>query len=204
MLFGSELRERCDYEKRVIPSIVTRCIDEVETRGMDMEGIYRKSGGSGQVKQIQQGFEKDGTYDIADPDLDIHAVTSALKQYFRKLPNPLITYEAYDPLLEAAQITDKEKQNVALKAAIEAMPQAHRDVLEYLVQHLCRVVKMEAENLVSSNNLIVPIWNTFANILADDTTQPFGRFCSDNLKTFEHRTRNVGHASPAYGSAGTA
>lgn len=115
---------------------------------MDMEGIYRKSGGSGQVKTIQQGFEKDGTYDISDPDLDIHAVTSALKQYFRKLPNPLITYEAYDPLLEAAQITDKEKQLESMKAAIEAMPQAHQDVLEYLVQHLCRVVKMESENLV--------------------------------------------------------
>lgn len=148
VLFGSDLRERCDYEKRILPSIVTHCVEEVEKRGMDMEGIYRKSGGSGQVKLIQQGFEKDGTYDIADPDLDIHAVTSALKQYFRKLPNPLITYEAYDPLLEAAQITDKDKQITAIKAALEAMPQAHHDVLEFLVQHLCRVVKQESENLV--------------------------------------------------------
>lgn len=148
VLFGSDLRERCDFEKRILPSIVTHCIEEVEKRGMDMEGIYRKSGGSGQVKLIQQGFEKDGIYDIADPDLDIHAVTSALKQYFRKLPNPLITYEAYDPLLEAAQITDKEKQIAAIKVALEAMPQAHHDVLEYLVQHLCRVVKQESENLV--------------------------------------------------------
>ncbi|KEQ71510.1 RhoGAP-domain-containing protein [Aureobasidium namibiae CBS 147.97] len=155
VLFGSDLRERCDYEKRILPSIVTHCVEEVEKRGMDMEGIYRKSGGSGQVKLIQQGFEKDGTYDIADPDLDIHAVTSALKQYFRKLPNPLITYEAYDPLLEAAQITDKDKQIAAIKTALEAMPQAHHDVLEYLVQHLCRVVKQESENLMTPLNLSV-------------------------------------------------
>ncbi|KAH0365631.1 RhoGAP-domain-containing protein, partial [Aureobasidium melanogenum] len=155
VLFGSDLRERCDYEKRVLPSIVTHCVEEVEKRGMDMEGIYRKSGGSGQVKLIQQGFEKDGAYDISDPDLDIHAVTSALKQYFRKLPNPLITYEAYDPLLEAAQITEKEKQVSAIKAALEAMPQAHHDVLEYLVQHLCRVVKQESENLMTPLNLSV-------------------------------------------------
>jgi hypothetical protein len=152
VLFGSDLRERCDFEKRILPSIVTHCIEEVEKRGMDMEGIYRKSGGSGQVKLIQQGFEKDGTYDIADPDLDIHAVTSALKQYFRKLPNPLITYEAYDPLLEAAQITDKDKQIAAIRVALEAMPQAHHDVLEYLVQHLCRVVKQESENLVRQHS----------------------------------------------------
>ncbi|TIA83821.1 RhoGAP-domain-containing protein [Aureobasidium pullulans] len=155
VLFGSDLRERCDFEKRILPSIVTHCIEEVEKRGMDMEGIYRKSGGSGQVKLIQQGFEKDGTYDIADPDLDIHAVTSALKQYFRKLPNPLITYEAYDPLLEAAQITNKDEKIAAIKAALEAMPQAHHDVLEYLVQHLCRVVKQESENLMTPLNLSV-------------------------------------------------
>ncbi|KAL1305370.1 hypothetical protein AAFC00_002264 [Neodothiora populina] len=155
VLFGSDLQDRCDYEKRVIPAIVTRCIEEVELRGMDMEGIYRKSGGSGQVKTIQQGFDKDGNYDISDPDLDIHAVTSALKQYFRKLPNPLITYEAYDGVLHAAQITDKEKQATTMRAAMDALPQAHRVVLEFLVQHLCRVVKMESENLMTPLNLSV-------------------------------------------------
>ena len=68
---------------------------------MDAEGIYRKSGGSGQVKAVQSGFEKNVEFDISDPDLDIHAVTSALKQYFRKLPVPLITFDVYDQLLEA-------------------------------------------------------------------------------------------------------
>ena len=29
-------------------------------------------------------------------NIDIHAVTSALKLYLRELPIPLITYEAYD------------------------------------------------------------------------------------------------------------
>lgn len=38
-LFGSDLVERADYERRQIPSIVTRCIEEVELRGMDIEGI---------------------------------------------------------------------------------------------------------------------------------------------------------------------
>lgn len=32
-LFGTELSLRCDWEKRVVPSIVSRCIEEVETRG---------------------------------------------------------------------------------------------------------------------------------------------------------------------------
>ncbi|KAI7113043.1 RhoGAP-domain-containing protein, partial [Hortaea werneckii] len=159
-LFGSELEARCDFEKRMIPSIVTRCVEEVEARGMDMEGIYRKSGGSGQVKLVQQGFEKDGAhFDISDPDLDIHAVTSALKQYFRKLPTPLITYDVYETFLEAGSTTpdnnNKTKQADDLRAAVSALPDHHRDVLEFLVQHLARVMKFEAENLMTPLNLSV-------------------------------------------------
>ncbi|KAK5175588.1 Rho-type gtpase-activating protein [Saxophila tyrrhenica] len=155
VLFGSELEARCEYEKRVIPHIVSRCIDEVEARGMDMEGIYRKSGGSGQVKLIQQGFEKDTNFDITDEDLDIHAVTSALKQYFRKLPTPLITYDAYDSLLEAGRVQEKEKQAIALRGAVMELPEHHRDCLEFLVLHLVRVMAAESSNLMTPLNLAV-------------------------------------------------
>lgn len=100
-LFGSDLVERADYERRQIPSVVTRCIEEVELRGMDIEGIYRKTGGTGQVNLIKEGFDKSEDYDISDPDLDITAVTSVLKQYFRKLPVPLLTFDVYDRVLES-------------------------------------------------------------------------------------------------------
>lgn len=122
---------------------------------MDMEGIYRKSGGSGQVKIVQQGFEKDNNHDISDPDLDIHAVTSALKQYFRKLPNPLITFEVYDGLLEAGRVADKEKQAIALRMVVGELPEHHRDCLELLIQHLARVMAQESENLMTPLNLAV-------------------------------------------------
>ena len=100
-LFGSDLVERADYERRQIPSVVTRCIEEVELRGMDIEGIYRKTGGNSQVKLIQEGFDRTEDYDISDPGLDITAVTSVLKQYFRRLPMPLLTFDIYDRVLES-------------------------------------------------------------------------------------------------------
>ena len=71
------------------------CMDVVLTTdpGMDIEGIYRKSGGNTQIQQIKDGFEYSNDYDISDPDLDINAVTSTLKQYFRKLPTKQIKYD---------------------------------------------------------------------------------------------------------------
>lgn len=122
---------------------------------MDMEGIYRKSGASSQIQAVRDGFERSPDYDISDPDLDIHAVTSALKQYFRKLPTPLITYNVYDKILETNDITPDSARIEALQNCLKDLPRVHRDVLEFLMFHLKRVVKHEKENLMNSQNMAV-------------------------------------------------
>ncbi|CAL3965179.1 hypothetical protein PZA11_002016 [Diplocarpon coronariae] len=154
-LFGSELVERADYERRQIPSVVTRCIEEVELRGMDHEGIYRKTGGSGQVKIVQEGFEKVDDFDISDPELDITAVTSVLKQYFRKLPTPLLTFDVYDRILESINIEEENERCAHLKLTFSMLPEKHRDCLEFLMFHLSRVATRESENLMTPKNLAV-------------------------------------------------
>ena len=139
---------------------------------MDIEGIYRKSGGTGQVQVIKEGFERSNDYDISDPDLDINAVTSTLKQYFRKLPTPLITYEVYNKMLEHAtlqQNPDIDPSHPAhpnnpnnhafrvrnLSYAVGDLPPHHRDTLEVLVFHLARVIEQAAENLMTPQNVAV-------------------------------------------------
>ncbi|KAM7204482.1 hypothetical protein V8F20_003598 [Naviculisporaceae sp. PSN 640] len=154
-LFGSDLVERADYERRQIPSVVTRCIEEVELRGMDVEGIYRKTGGNSQVKMIQEGFDKTEDFDISDPSLDITAVTSVLKQYFRKLPNPLLTFEVYERILESNTIQNDAERCNHLRQTFNMLPPKHRDCLEFLMFHLARVARREPENLMSPKNLAV-------------------------------------------------
>lgn len=124
---------------------------------MDVEGIYRKSGGNSQIQQIKEGFERSNDYDISDPDLDINAVTSTLKQYFRKLPSPLITFEVYDKLLDSAAsiVEDPHRCVTLMRSAINNLPPRHRACLEVLVFHLARVVGRERENLMTSLNVAV-------------------------------------------------
>lgn len=148
--------QRLESEKSIIPAIVTRCIHEVEQRGMDTEGIYRKSGANSLVQVIRDGFEKNpDDYDISDPDIDIHAVTSTLKQYFRKLPTPLVTFEVYDKIIESGEITSQPARVEMLRRDFQALPEVHRDVLEYLMFHLKRVVEHEKTNLMNSQNVAV-------------------------------------------------
>ncbi|KAL8725732.1 MAG: hypothetical protein Q9166_007182 [cf. Caloplaca sp. 2 TL-2023] len=174
-LYGSELQHRADYEASDVPSIVMRCIQEVEVRGMEIEGIYRKSGGNSQIQQIREGFERTNDYDVSDPDLDINAVTSTLKQYLRKLPTPLITYDVYDKLLNSVppmppshpgappptnpnHNLDPEQRDhrvQLMRQAIASLPAIHRTCLEVLIFHLARVVDHEKLNLMTSLNVAV-------------------------------------------------
>jgi hypothetical protein len=90
-MFGKELGEQVASDKSQVPMIVTKCISAVEAVGewilsigkgldhllasalcrtysiigMEYEGIYRKTGGSSQSKQITQLFER-GDYDAFD------------------------------------------------------------------------------------------------------------------------------------------
>lgn len=124
---------------------------------MDIEGIYRKAGGASQIQVLRDGFEASGTssYDISDPDIDIHAVSSALKQYFRRLPNPLITYEVYDQLLETATMANHDDRIEASARALRELPKSHRNTLDLVIRHLNRVVALKEENLMTSLNIAV-------------------------------------------------
>uniref|UniRef100_A0A665SZ66 Beta-chimaerin n=1 Tax=Echeneis naucrates TaxID=173247 RepID=A0A665SZ66_ECHNA len=84
---------------------------------------------------------------------DINIITGALKLYFRELPIPLITYDAYPRFIETAKITDPEKRLESLHEALKLLPPAHCETLRYLMAHLKRVTQYEKENLMSSENL---------------------------------------------------
>lgn len=71
---------------------------------MDSEGIYRRSGGAGQTREIQQLFDQGKVPDLTDDVSkwnDISAITSVLKLYFRNLPDPLFTFALHDNFIQA-------------------------------------------------------------------------------------------------------
>jgi Rho-type GTPase-activating protein 1/2 len=111
---------------------------------MDYEGIYRKTGGSGQSKQITQLFEYGdySAFDLRDTNRfnDICAVTSVLKTYFRSLPVPLLTYDLHDNFITAAEIREPSVKAQALSELVTRMPIEHYYTLRTLMLHLHRSV----------------------------------------------------------------
>ncbi|KAI7898674.1 uncharacterized protein BX663DRAFT_555564 [Cokeromyces recurvatus] len=154
-LFGIDLTERAQFENRTVPLIVEQCIKEVEARGLEYEGIYRKSGGAAQIRAIQLAFEQGESTNLDNEEEfnDICAITSVLKQYFRDLPNPLFTFELYDTLIDIATMNHNEKKIEAFSNALSKLPKAHLDTVILLFTHLNKVFEQSEKNRMSVKNL---------------------------------------------------
>ncbi|KAI8640077.1 hypothetical protein BD408DRAFT_370663 [Parasitella parasitica] len=156
-MFGNDLIKQIQAERGKIPFVVEKCIEAVEIRGLDYEGIYRKSGSVGQMRQIQQSFEKGEVPNLIDEEKwnDICAVTSVLKQYFRELPNPLFTFELHSKFMDTMMLTNSAEQLQTMTQLIQTLPIENFNTLKYLMEHLNRIQNRQKENLMTSKNLAV-------------------------------------------------
>ncbi|KAI8992176.1 hypothetical protein BDF20DRAFT_909846 [Mycotypha africana] len=169
-MFGNDLAKQVQAEKSKIPMIVQKCIECVELRGMDYEGIYRKSGAVGQIRQIQQAFDKGVVINLEDAQKwrDICDITSVLKQYFRELPNPLFTYELHSKFMNANALTDGEEKLRTISQLIQMLPIENFNTLKYLMEHLNRIQLRSKKNLMTSKNLAVVFGPTLLRDMDDN------------------------------------
>ncbi|PWN48569.1 RhoGAP-domain-containing protein [Violaceomyces palustris] len=173
-MFGKDLTQQAVLESRDVPVIVEKCIQAVEAFGMDYEGIYRKSGGSSQLKVITQLFERGMPFDLEDSDRfnDVSAITSVLKNYFRELPTPLLTYDLHEEFIKAAEMKGDPKLKAGrMGELIGQLPKEHYQTLKCLIQHLNRVQQRCEENRMNSRNLGVVFGPTLMK--SGDPSQEF-------------------------------
>ncbi|KAI0085050.1 hypothetical protein BDY19DRAFT_997119 [Irpex rosettiformis] len=160
-MFGRDLAEqvRADSkdEDRVIPVIVEKCIDAVDALALEYEGIYRKTGGSSQSRTITQLFERGDytSFDLKDSDRfnDICSVTSVLKNYFRSLPDPLLTFDLHEQFIAASTMKEAEPKTTTLKDLVTRLPPEHYNTTRALMLHLHRVSERSDSNLMHAQNL---------------------------------------------------
>ncbi|MCH0628865.1 hypothetical protein JNB11_02635 [Kocuria palustris] len=170
-LYSLTIQQRADFERTRAPLIITKCLAEVERRGLDMEGIYRILGGNLAIVAIENAFanhtgdDKSGKLDET-LDCDINAVTSALKRYLRKLPDPLIPFSLYDEFIKvllnnAATKVDKRVEYLKVKV-LDKLPPANLHVLYLLTKHLALVNLYQLVNRMGYKNLLVVFAPTIA------------------------------------------
>ncbi|KAG0265327.1 hypothetical protein BG011_005027 [Mortierella polycephala] len=157
IMFGNCLLDQLEQEQRTIPLVVEKCIEAVDERGLDVEGIYRRSGMAAEARQLVQTYDTGFYPDLMDTSFyqDICSITSVLKQYLRSLPEPLIPYDLYPDFIEAIGLPQNDAKFETFRELMERMPYAHYATLKFLLEHLNRVAERDSVNLMTSKNLSV-------------------------------------------------
>ncbi|XP_060868844.1 N-chimaerin isoform X2 [Metopolophium dirhodum] len=132
-----------------------KCVEEIERRGMSVEGIYRVSGFQEEMDSLRLALDKDGKGTIMDDQAyeNIHVVASILKMYLRLLPIPLITYDVHPLVIKALETQMSWERLAEVRAALKKLPPAHYNTLSYLMAHLHRVTLRLDENKMTAQNL---------------------------------------------------
>ncbi|KAJ6658182.1 hypothetical protein lerEdw1_001449 [Lerista edwardsae] len=104
-----------------VPLIVEACCKVVEDKGLEYMGIYRVPGNNAVVSSLQEQLNK-GSAEINLQDerwQDLNVISSLLKSFFRKLPEPLFTDDKYNDFIEANRIEDASERMKTLRKLME-------------------------------------------------------------------------------------
>ncbi|XP_058490920.1 rho GTPase-activating protein 42 isoform X5 [Solea solea] len=137
-------------------NFVRRCIDLVETRSINTMGLYRIGGVNSKVQRLMTTvFSSKAPVDMdLDPETwDNKTITSGLKNYFRCLSEPLMTFRLHKEFIMAAKSDDQNYRVCAVHTLVHKLPERNKEMLEQLIKHLVTVSTQNQHNLMTVSNL---------------------------------------------------
>ncbi|KYO46035.1 hypothetical protein Y1Q_0021618 [Alligator mississippiensis] len=153
-VFGVPLQINVQRMGQPLPQSIQQAMRYLRNHCLDQVGLFRKSGVKSRIQVLRQmnensidgiNYEGQSAYDVAD----------MLKQYFRDLPEPLMTNKLSETFLQIYQYVPKDQRLQAIKAAIMLLPDENREVLQILLYFLSDVTAAVKENQMTPTNLAV-------------------------------------------------
>ncbi|XP_029693079.1 rho GTPase-activating protein 15 [Takifugu rubripes] len=150
-VFGCHLQTLCQREGTTVPKFVQVCLDAVEKRGLEVDGIYRVSGNLATIQKLRFIVDHEEHLDLDHSQWeDIHVVTGALKMFFRELPEPLFPFRFFPLFVDAIKMKDSKCKLQRMKKLIQELPKPNQDTMKVLFSHLLSVLKFSRRNLMST------------------------------------------------------
>ncbi|KAL1489895.1 hypothetical protein ABEB36_013822 [Hypothenemus hampei] len=136
---------------------VKKCIETLEKRGLEEQGIYRVVGVTSKVnKLLTMGLDRRKSEKLVldDPqEWETKTITSALKTYLRTLPEPLMSFRYHNDFINAVKRESRPNRVHEVHKLLYKIPEKNFDVLKILIKHLTNVVNKCDKNLMTVSNL---------------------------------------------------
>uniref|UniRef100_A0A1A7W6M7 Rho GTPase activating protein 1 n=1 Tax=Iconisemion striatum TaxID=60296 RepID=A0A1A7W6M7_9TELE len=146
------LRQR-DSDGDPIPVVMRDTISFLSEQGLEIEGIFRRSANVTLVKEVQLRYNSGAVVSFREME-DVHLAAVILKSFLRELPEPLLTYQLYNDIVNFTSVS-QEDQAAVMKALVESLPEENYSSLRYLITFLAQVSANSDVNKMTNGNLAV-------------------------------------------------
>ncbi|KAG7806581.1 hypothetical protein KL924_004195 [Ogataea haglerorum] len=153
-VFGVPLDYVCEREGRQMPAIIEKMMSEIEFRGLEETGLYRKSASVSVLNEIRDAINFHGDLNMEDQLVfDVHNLTGVIKMFFRELPEPLILDTIIPEFDKIRQLAQSEERFDHYKLIFDKLPAPNRTLLARFVKHLKMVDEYNQHNKMPASNL---------------------------------------------------
>uniref|UniRef100_A0A915ENH3 Rho-GAP domain-containing protein n=1 Tax=Ditylenchus dipsaci TaxID=166011 RepID=A0A915ENH3_9BILA len=158
-LYGMPLSAVCSKTNTgcPLPVFVTGLMDYLVENAAGAEGIFRKNGVKRAIQEIKERCSALSVNDPVPSDLisssQLNDLADALKQYFRELPECLMTEKVSIMLENSVTDLPEEKHFLALQYCILLLPSEHREALMILLRFLNGIARQSSTNQMTEENL---------------------------------------------------
>lgn len=163
--FSIPLEAVCSRDRAKSPIFLDLIYDAIETEGLHDVGVYRISTSISELTSLKQEIDRTGTVDLQSRHVDVHALTSCVKLFFRELPDAILTDEVVRELFKLK--TDNELLSDAVSEngffaepyffVLKKLPSYNFYTLKGLIRHLSRVASQSEHNKMTASNLATVI-----------------------------------------------
>ncbi|XP_072522978.1 rho GTPase-activating protein 23 isoform X4 [Salminus brasiliensis] len=156
---------------KFVPLIVEICCGLVEQMGLEYTGIYRVPGNNAMVSTLQDQLNKGMDINTAEERWqDLNVISSLLKSFFRKLPEPLFTDDKYNDFIDANRLEDAGDRLKTMRKLIRDLPDHYYHTLKFLIGHLKNVADHSEKNKMEPRNLALVFGPTLVRTSEDNMT----------------------------------
>eukprot|EP00007_Cunea_sp_BSH-02190019_P002365 CAMPEP_0174233482 /NCGR_PEP_ID=MMETSP0417-20130205/3505_1 /TAXON_ID=242541 /ORGANISM="Mayorella sp, Strain BSH-02190019" /LENGTH=1143 /DNA_ID=CAMNT_0015311699 /DNA_START=85 /DNA_END=3516 /DNA_ORIENTATION=+ len=153
--------QRTRFPEYLIPRFLHNAIQYIIREGLGVEGVFRLCGEKAIIDQYLAAIDAGDSPDYSKVQ-DVCAISSAIKEYFRSIPEPLVPVAQQERLLSVVEDMDgseeqKQKALENMKETIEAIHPDNLHTLHALTVLLYQVSLNSDINLMTASNLGVAI-----------------------------------------------
>ncbi|XP_067110832.1 rho GTPase-activating protein 8-like [Osmerus mordax] len=135
----------------VIPPVMSQTVAYLKRKGLQTEGIFRRSARVQLIKDIQKLYNLGKPVSFEEYG-DVHVAAVILKTFLRELPEPLLTFPLYGSLQDIIRVETSLRVTTCMQI-VGNLPEHNYIVLKYLACFLHMVSQESIHNKMSPSNL---------------------------------------------------